>query len=162
MSSFLFVSLFVYKCPTFVCTSPYKICLTNHVRPELKIPDKLLRANNLGARLGIEYGFMWASLVLHMDWFVVARTYHEFESLILVCFVYIIRVHVVFLGRSTTLDRAVAIKYGKDWNEKRNLSFVFEFPMDGLNKGAIIQVPPVGIVCDAIHCSNCCHYLMFV
>ena len=40
---------------------------------------------------------------------------------------------------STTLDKAVAIKYGKDSDKNRDLSFVFEFPMDGLNKGAIIQ-----------------------
>ena len=40
---------------------------------------------------------------------------------------------------STTLDKAVAIKYGKDWDTARDLSLIFEFPMDGLNKGAIIQ-----------------------
>ena len=50
---------------------------------------------------------------------------------------------------STTLDKAVAIKYGKDWDTARDLSFMFDFPMDGLNKGAIIQASDP----TAYHCS---------
>ena len=44
----------------------------------------------------------------------------------------------VFL-RSTTTDKAVAVRYGRDEDAERDLSFVLEFPMDGLNRGAMIQ-----------------------
>ena len=41
--------------------------------------------------------------------------------------------------RSTTTDKAVAVRYGRDEDAERDLSFVLEFPMDGLNRGAMIQ-----------------------
>ena len=64
----------------------------------LNMPKQLLEADEMGSRLGIEFGFL-----------------------------------------STTTDKAVAIKYGQDRDTQRNLSNVFEFPMDGLNRGAVIQ-----------------------
>jgi hypothetical protein len=31
------------------------------------------------------------------------------------------------------------VRYGRDEDAERDLSFVLEFPMDGLNRGAMIQ-----------------------
>lgn len=40
---------------------------------------------------------------------------------------------------STTTDKAVAIHYGQDWDAKRGLSYVMEFVLDSLNRGAMIR-----------------------
>ena len=45
----------------------------------------------------------------------------------------------ICISRSTTTDKAVAVRYGRDEDAERDLSFVLEFPMDGLNRGAMIQ-----------------------
>ena len=38
---------------------------------------------------------------------------------------------------STTTNKAVAVKYSKDWDKERNLSYVMEYEQDGLNRGAM-------------------------
>eukprot|EP01052_Picozoa_sp_SAG31_P018288 SAG31_NODE_1290_length_8981_cov_2.829543_6_plen_173_part_00 len=40
---------------------------------------------------------------------------------------------------STSTSKAVALHYSKDRNAERGLSFVLEFEMDGLNRGAMIK-----------------------
>ena len=40
---------------------------------------------------------------------------------------------------STTTSKAVALHYSKDRDAERGLSYVMEFEMDGLNRGAMIQ-----------------------
>jgi hypothetical protein len=40
---------------------------------------------------------------------------------------------------STTTERAVALRYGQDWDAARGLSYVMEFALDSLNRGALLQ-----------------------
>ena len=40
---------------------------------------------------------------------------------------------------STTTNKEVAIKYSKDWDAERDLSYVMQFSMDSLNRGALIK-----------------------
>ena len=48
------------------------------------------------------------------------------------------RLGIDFAFISTSTDKAVAMRYGTDWDASRGLSFLLEFEMDSLNKGAII------------------------
>lgn len=40
---------------------------------------------------------------------------------------------------STTTERTVALRYGQDWDAARGLSYVMEFALDSLNRGALLQ-----------------------
>ena len=40
---------------------------------------------------------------------------------------------------STTTEKAVALRYGQDWDVERGLSYVMEFALDSLNRGALLQ-----------------------
>ena len=40
---------------------------------------------------------------------------------------------------STTTEKAVALRYGQDWDAARGLSYVMEYALDSLNRGALIQ-----------------------
>ena len=40
---------------------------------------------------------------------------------------------------STTTNKEVAIKYSKDWDAERDLSYVMQFSMDSINRGALIK-----------------------
>jgi hypothetical protein len=40
---------------------------------------------------------------------------------------------------STTTEKAVALRYGQDWDAARGLSYVMEYELDSLNRGALIQ-----------------------
>ena len=40
---------------------------------------------------------------------------------------------------STTTEKAVALRYGQDWDAARGLSYVMEFALDSLNRGALLQ-----------------------
>ena len=57
---------------------------------------------------------------------------------------------------STTTNKAIAVHYGKDTMSGNGLSFVFEFTLDSLNRGALIQwlsQYPGAIIILSITCS---------
>ena len=49
------------------------------------------------------------------------------------------RLGIEFGFMSTTTNKEVAIKYSKDWDAERDLSYVMQFSMDSLNRGALIK-----------------------
>ena len=54
------------------------------------------------------------------------------------------RLGIDFAFISTSTDKAVAMHYGKDWDQERGLSYLLEFHMDSLNKAC-----PSGARCRA-------------
>ena len=40
---------------------------------------------------------------------------------------------------STSTNKAVAVHYGQDWDADRDLSYLQEFSLDSLNRGAMLQ-----------------------
>ena len=58
---------------------------------------------------------------------------------------------------STTTDKAVAIKYGQDWDAERGLSYAMEFQLDSLNRGSMVSTHGASLLFLSQHDSpyNC-------